>query len=252
MTAYIYLRVSTDEQGVSGLGLNAQRTSCLSIAERLGASQTVEMSDVGISGASEIIKRPGLTHVLQNVKKGDVLIVAKRDRIAREPRLIGSVEYLLKKRKVDLVSAAGEGTGESGAAGLMQRGMFDLFAQIEREMTRERVTAALADKMSRNERTGTIPFGHTIAKDGQHVIEKTTGKRKCIGRDCEGCLNIIPFEPEQTVIHTVSTLSSSLSTRAIAEHLNISQIKSRTGNPWTKTQIIRILHRLQSQSLQEK
>ncbi len=248
MTAFIYLRVSTDEQDNSGLGLEAQDASCRKIAVSLGFSSPSVESET-ISGASEIEDRPKLSLILSQIKKGDVLIVAKRDRIAREPRLIGLVEWTLKNRKATLYSAAGEGSGiidEYDVSGLMQRRMFDLFAEIERAMIRTRTRDALRAKKARGERVGSVEYGFRLKPDDRHVLEDK-GLPKCrpVENDgslpCKGCLNLEPNPDEERVISKIHELARNLSTRKIASSLNEAAILSRTGNPWTKTQITRIL-----------
>ena len=242
MKAFIYLRVSTDEQDRSGLGLEAQEESCRKLAAKLGCT-CIRTEREAISGASEIEARPKLWSILSEIKKGDALLVAKRDRIAREPRLIGFVEWMLKKRKATLYSAAGEGSGkvdEYDVSGLMQRRMFDLFAEIERAQTRVRTRDALQAKKARGERVGSVAYGFKLKQDGKHVLDDED-LPKCRGTGCLGCLNLEPNPEEEAVISEIHRLSRNLSMQSVVLALNEQGIKSRTGNPWTKTQIARIL-----------
>lgn len=57
MKYIIYLRVSTDQQVQSGLGLEAQRDTCLRYIKDAGA-KVLEYADEGFSGALEMEKRP--------------------------------------------------------------------------------------------------------------------------------------------------------------------------------------------------
>lgn len=84
LRAIIYTRVSTDEQAESGLGLAAQLRACKAKANELGANEILTFTDAGVSGSTEIANRPGLAEALAVVKRGDVVIVAKRDRVARD------------------------------------------------------------------------------------------------------------------------------------------------------------------------
>jgi DNA invertase Pin-like site-specific DNA recombinase len=108
--AIIYLRVSTDEQAESGLGLDAQLASAMKKAKEIGAGPILTFSDPGISGSTPIDKRPGLSQALATIGKGDILIVAKRDRLSRSLPIAIAIEELLKTRKANLLSANGEGT----------------------------------------------------------------------------------------------------------------------------------------------
>jgi site-specific DNA recombinase len=221
MKAVIYTRVSTDEQAKSGLGMEAQEKACRAYAKKLGVQDVVLHSDNGISGSREIAKRPGLTAALACLEKGDFFIVAKLDRIARELIISISVQELVKKRGCKLISVNGEGSESTGIDGLIQSTIFSLFAHVERESTRQRTRNALNVKRLRNERIGTIPYGSKIARDG---------------------IKLLPNAKEIEVIRKVKRLRrSGNSYRDIVDRLNSARVTTRTGAPWGKTQIVRIL-----------
>src|SRR4051794_29844338 len=90
--AFGYLRVSTDQQADSGLGLEAQRGAVLKTAERLDLPLTDVFTDAGLSGALDLEDRPSLFAAVQALKRGDVLIVAKRDRIGRDLIGVATIE----------------------------------------------------------------------------------------------------------------------------------------------------------------
>ncbi len=221
MAAILYLRVSTDEQSESGLGLDAQLSAATAAAGRLGMEISGVHTDAGISGSKSISDRPALVAALGSVKRGDVLIVAKRDRIARDMLVTMQVEKELERKGGRLVSAAGEGTEGDSIGDLIQRRVLDLFAQVERDMTRARTKAALQEKKSRGERVGAIPYGCKLADDGRHLE---------------------PAWFEQDVIALVRSLRiSGLTYRAIVEYLNRTNVNSRTGNRWQLKQIQRMI-----------
>ena len=77
-----YARVSTHEQTVSGLGLNSQRAAIDAEAARHG--WTIEHhADEGVSGSVRPEDRPELGRILDEIAAGDVLVVAKLDRLGR-------------------------------------------------------------------------------------------------------------------------------------------------------------------------
>ena len=77
-----YARVSTHEQTLSGLGLDAQRAAIDAEASRHG--WTVEHhADEGVSGSVRPEDRPQLGRILDVIRSGDVLVVAKLDRLGR-------------------------------------------------------------------------------------------------------------------------------------------------------------------------
>jgi DNA invertase Pin-like site-specific DNA recombinase len=107
--AIAYLRVSTDKQAESGLGLDAQEASVNAAATRLGLPLAATFTDAGTSGAMAIEGRPVLLDAVSALKRGDVLLVAKRDRIGRDVVAVAMIERLVTKRGARIVSAAGEG-----------------------------------------------------------------------------------------------------------------------------------------------
>ena len=221
MRAIIYLRVSTEEQSNSGLGLEAQERVCVEEATRLGFTNVTIYKDEGISGSVPIDERPSLSQALNSLRKGDTFFVAKRDRIARDMFIALSVEEFLKTRKAVFISVAGEGSGSDDVSGLIQRRMFDLFAEVERQMIRSRTKAALHSKKLKGERIGGIPYVYKLGRDGIHL---------------EAC------DREQEVITLVKTLSAKgYSVRRTASYLNNKRIVSRSGNKWGKTQVWRML-----------
>ena len=86
-----YIRVSTVGQAEDGLGLQIQEAT---IRERIGETHKKVLihRDEGVSGA--LLDRRGLSGALRSLDKGDVLIVAKLDRLARD---LISQELLLRE-----------------------------------------------------------------------------------------------------------------------------------------------------------
>lgn len=164
MKAIIYLRVSTDEQATSGLGLEAQRAACETKARAMGILSVSVFADEGVSGSVAAPKRPAMVSALEALEAGDVLLVAKRDRIARDYMIAGWVDLEAARKGARVVSAAGEGTDSDEPMAKVMRGIVDLFAGYERDMIRARTAAALRAKRARGEKTGgVVPFGYRIA-----------------------------------------------------------------------------------------
>ena len=177
MKIYAYLRVSTDQQAESGAGLDAQIESCENYARRNDLFIHKFFRDEGISGAAEIEKRPGLSEALNELKKGDVLLVAKRDRLARGDNM-STIQIKVKKKKARLISCAGEGTegDQDDPSNYMMRGITDFFSGFERILIKSRTKAALQAMKRDNKRVGHIPFGYRLAKDGVHLEEDAEEK----------------------------------------------------------------------------
>src|SRR5436305_1739197 len=78
-----YLRVSTAEQGDSGLGLEAQRNAIVHAAESRG--WTILRFEEDIATGTKVNGRPGLHRAIESCKAGDAnaIVVAKLDRLVR-------------------------------------------------------------------------------------------------------------------------------------------------------------------------
>lgn len=163
--AVAYCRVSSDQQADSGLGLEAQRASIQRWADARSISVVAWTEDAGISGASELEKRAGLMGAIAALRehKAGVLVVAKRDRLARDVILAAMAERLVAREGATVASAAGEGEGTDPAAMLMRR-MVDAFAEYERALIRARTSSALQAKMARGERLGAARVGERLSQ----------------------------------------------------------------------------------------
>ena len=160
-----YLRVSTEEQARSGLGLDAQLEA---IIAHQGEPDEVFRDD-GFTGSTA--KRPGLHGALDALGKGDALVVAKRDRLARDTFLSAWIEKECKRRGARTISAAGEGTESDDPASVLMRTIIDAFAEYERNLIAARTAEAMAQKRKRGEKTGgDVPFGYR-ALDGGRLEE---------------------------------------------------------------------------------
>lgn len=165
MATLAYIRVSTDEQAQSGLGLEAQLASI----RKAAGEPTAVYADEGYSGGDP--KRPALLAALEALRAGDTLVVAKRDRLARDTFLALWIEKEAKRRRARIVSAAGEGTDSDDPAAVLMRTLVDAFAQYERAIIGARTASALKAKRARGEKTGgTVPFGYVLAADGRTLV----------------------------------------------------------------------------------
>lgn len=188
MKAIAYYRVSTDQQAQSGLGIEAQRAACEEWAEESGAEIVDELTDEGVSGSVDPVDRDGLGVALKAVEYADVLIVAKRDRIARDTVKAGMCERMVEKAGAELISAQGEGTQtDDPFAELFQKRMADLFAEYEALQASVRTKAALAAKRARGEHTGgEVPYGKTKDEEGKLHDERPIGDMVVELRDEHG------------------------------------------------------------------
>ena len=216
MATIAYLRVSTEQQTQSGAGLDAQLDACQRMAGKLAGVYR----DEGVSGKTGLDKRPALLEAIAQLSKGDTLIVAKRDRLGRDPLVVAMIEAAVTRKGARIVSAAGEGTDSDSPTDILMRRMVDAFAEYERLVIGARTRAALQAKKARNERTGSVPYGFR----------------------CDDGVNLVPDDVEQEAIAMIQDLNrKGLSLRNIAGRLEAKGYKPRNGKSWHPQTISNIL-----------
>lgn len=165
MGAVIYIRVSTEDQR---LGPEAQLSQCERMAQSMGLHVDAVHTDHGVSGAATLDKRDALMDAMNDLGKGDVLIIAKRDRLARNVMMASTIEHIVKKKGARIVSADGIDSSDDPSA-VMFRQILDVFAEYELAMIRMRTRAALRARKKQGKRTGGVPFGFSCTDDGKLI-----------------------------------------------------------------------------------
>lgn len=212
-----YVRVSTDEQSLS---VDAQQQALERWCQAHQSQLMAVYTDVGVSGGTPLEKRPGLLSALNALTRGRVLLVVRRDRLARDTLTAAMCEKIAQKVGASIMTVSGEGNGEGPEAQLM-RTILDAFAQYEKALIALRTKAGMARKREKGERLGMVPYGWQLDADGVHLIDHA---------------------PEQAVIATVRVLrASGLSYRAIADELNRRGLVNRAGGRFNHTQVVRML-----------
>ena len=220
LVAVAYIRVSKDDQK---LGPEAQRASIEAWAAREGVSVAAWHVDQGVCSVTAFDQRPALVAALGSLREhaAGVLVVAKRDRIARDVVLTAGVERAAASTGAVVVSAAGEGNGSAPADAFM-RTVIDGAAAYERALIRARTTAALSVIRARGQKTGgSVPYGYSLAADGR---------------------TLAPVEAEQaTIARSRELVAEGLSLRAVAAQLATEGRVSRKGGTFLAPQVARML-----------
>ncbi|MBA3430829.1 MAG: recombinase family protein [Actinobacteria bacterium] len=140
-----YVRVSTEEQSESGLGLEAQRTSIRGECHRRGWHLEHLFEDKAASGKA-VTGRTGLSAALAAVETGGVadgLVVAKLDRLSRS--LLDFAQLMERARaKGWALIALDLGVDTTTPSGEMLANVLAVFAQFERRLIGQRTRDALA------------------------------------------------------------------------------------------------------------
>lgn len=155
MRVIAYARVSTEEQGLSGAGMEAQRAAILAECERRGWALVESFEDVG---AGKNLKRPGVQAALDALSRGEAsaLVVAKLDRLSRSMLDFAGVMASAQKQSWALVAldCAVDTTTPAGEA---MAHVLATFAQFERRLIGQRTREALAVKRADGVRLGRPP-----------------------------------------------------------------------------------------------
>lgn len=147
----IYIRVSTEEQHRSGLGIEAQEQATVAECER--RAWTYELfSELGCSGKHV---NPELRRVLDMLSAGqfDGPMIAKLDRLARSERYASAIidSAITQRWALVVLDNAPDLTTPGGRA---MANMLATFAELERDLITTRTREALAARQARGEQNG--------------------------------------------------------------------------------------------------
>lgn len=226
-----YARVSTDDQARNTSPEDQQRKN-RAIATLLGAGQFdfVTYTDTAVSGAVPLNKRPLGSKMLEEAHKGDTIVAQKMDRLFRSTLDALQTSEALKKRGIDLILAdistdpiTGNGVGKL---------FFSIMAAVA-EFERERIADRVQDGKDAKRRAGghiggSVPYGYRKVGSGREA-------------------RLEPDEAEQKVIlevhrhYRVPSLRHNLN--KLAGQINQMGFVSRSGKPFQRTQVMKILER---------
>jgi DNA invertase Pin-like site-specific DNA recombinase len=148
-----YLRVSTEEQVKSGLGLADQRANLEREAQHRGWTDIKFITDDGYTAAN--LDRPGIREALRMLEQGEAstLIVAKLDRLSRSLLDFAALMDRAQREGWQII-ALDLGVDTSTPAGEMIANVMASFAQYERRLISQRTRDALAQKRAQGVRLG--------------------------------------------------------------------------------------------------
>lgn len=169
-----YLRVSTEEQAISGLGLADQRAVIDAEASRRDWSEVEYLADEGYSARN--MSRPAISTALDALRTGDasVLVVSKLDRLSRSLLDFATLMERANKEGWQLVvlDLALDTTSPSGQ---LMANVMACFAQYERQLIGARTSAALQQLKRQGVRLGR-PRSLPAAVVERIVAERQSGR----------------------------------------------------------------------------
>ena len=160
MRAVIYKRVSTLDQAQEGYSLSAQDTALRKYCVYKGYTIVAEYADEGISGKCTN-NRPGFMRMLQDAsnKKYDVIVIWSLSRLSRSVSDLYNTWSILNRYNINIESQT-ENFDTSTAMGKAIFGLLAIFAQLESDLTSERVKFAAHERASQGKRTCNEVLGY--------------------------------------------------------------------------------------------
>ena len=218
MKYVIYYRVSTTKQGVSGLGLEAQKQQVENYLQ--SKNDVVVLNEYVEIDSGKKANRIELAKAVAEAKKNKaVLLVAKLDRVARNVKFFLE---LLDQINIEFADLPNLKIGTSDTRLMLTQ--LSAFAEWEASKISERTKSALQAKKQRGERMGV---------KGKENIKATNGKRKELAN--EFAKSIAPI---------LNGLRNTMSQRQLVTYLNQQGIKSPTGKEWVLCSLQNVLKRI--------
>ena len=217
--AIAYYRVSTERQGASGLGLEAQQGRVRAFCEVERIDLLGESVETG-KGADALDKRPVLAAALKAAMKQDAaIVVAKLDRLSRDVHFISG----LMAKKVPFISVE---HGMHADPFLLH--LYAALAEKERALISERTKAALQAAKERGVTLGNPSIAAAREKAGAAHSRYATAFAETIRPTLQPLLD------------------AGLSYRAIAKRLNEMNISTARDGVWTAVQVSNLVKRFES------
>lgn len=208
--AVAYIRVSTDKQGESGIGLEAQRAAIQAYADSAGVQIIEWFQDVASGrGEKNLELREGLKNALAMAKANNVdLLVDQLDRLSRTTK---TIEHIIREEEVMVVAVSvGRTTDPLVVASRAAR------AEFEGDEIARRTKSALSDKKAQ----GVLLGNRTNLPEAQQLGAAANKLRS------QAKINEIAEAIYKNGWHD-------LHVPALAEALNGIGLKTSRGKPWT-------------------
>ena len=215
-----YIRVSTDKQGKSGLGIEAQREAVARFAAAEGLEVVAEYVEVETGKGSDALeRRPQLAAALAAARKlKSHVVVAKLDRLSRDVAFISG----LMAHKVGFIVA------ELGAdCDPFMLHIYAALAEKERHLISARTTAALAAKKAQ---------GATLGNRTNLAEAQALGVARVRAAADGFAANVLP------IVRQIQS-SGVRTPKAIAEALNARGVRTARGGQWHPTTVRNLLAR---------
>lgn len=225
MNAIAYCRVSTQEQGRSGLGLDAQRSAIQAFAAREGILVDGWYTEVETGKGSDALdRRPQLAKALQTARERSLpVLVSKLDRLSRDVHFISG---MMLQRVEFIITELGR------QADPFVLHLFAALAEKERQLISERTKAGLAAARAKGKRLGMAartPPAWQLERAGAASTARADDFARSVQLQVQGAM----------------AAAGGNYSRA-AELLNAGGHRSAAGQPWERRAVAAVVRRLAS------
>lgn len=221
-TAVAYYRVSTTAQELSP---EAQKSAVHQFCQAKGINLVGEFTEIGVSGAADLVDRPELLAAMQRVSemRCEYLVVLRQDRLSRSVETTGFIDYALSKSGSRVLPVEGDTDSANPLSSLMKSFQVAMAAQ-ERMLIASRTKSALGQLKQQGKRVSRFaPFGYEFDADN----------------------NLVENASEQGVIATIKELAAQgMGGTAIAKELSKKGVKNRAGNQWSAVTMHQLMRKV--------
>jgi DNA invertase Pin-like site-specific DNA recombinase len=219
----VYYRVSTKQQGQSGLGLDAQKAAAEAYVREHGGEIIGEYQEVE---TGKDCKRPEIMKAILHANRSwATLVIAKLDRLARNVWLTST----LMESGIDFVAC------DNPTASRLTIHILAAVAEEEARLISERTRNALAAHKARGGLLGPATFKNRE----EWKAKQTEARKQATRRNAE--IAAVAYEEVRPII--LSLRGQGWSFQLIADELNRLDHRTRTGKTWNKSQIKRVADR---------
>ncbi len=220
----VYYRVSTKQQGQSGLGLESQKAAAEAYVKECGGEIIGEYQEVE---TGKDCKRPEIMKAILHANRSwATLVIAKLDRLARNVWLTST----LMESGIDFVAC------DSPQASRLTIHILAAVAEEEVRLVSERTRNALAAYKARGGVLGPATFHNKY----EWKAKQEQSRQRATRRNSE--VAIAAYDEIRPIVQNLR--GQGLSFQAIADSLNNQGFRTRlTGSEWSKTQVKRLVDR---------
>lgn len=222
--AVIYTRFSPRKNAEDSQSCEIQESTCRDYADRHKHEVITALNDKDVSGKDEY--REKLWRAIELLPKGGVLIVYKRDRLARNVFLAEQINRAVEVKGATIEAVSGDVVG-NGPEQVMVRQILASISEYERKLIGLRTSWAMKQHQRNGKRMGHFaPYGYEIDPEDRSMLRKV--------------------EHEQVALLAIkwAVEEEEMNLSEVVRYLNKEYPKSCRGKEWNRKTVKKIISRL--------